>query len=175
MSELEYVGFWSRVWATVLDSLLIMLVTSPVLYAIYGGKPSALELSFAGAADFLVSCVLPAAAVVWFWINKQGTPGKMAIGARVVDATTGKSLTLRQSIGRYLAYFVSIIPFGLGLVWVGFDGRKQGWHDKLANTVVVRQRPVVLLGLRIFWWTARLNTGVPTVHPSAFPVDATRF
>jgi len=26
----------------------------------------------------------------------------------------------------------------LGLVWVAFDRRKQGWHDKLAGTVVIR-------------------------------------
>ena len=46
--------------------------------------------------------------------------------------------TLTQLVIRYLGYFVSTIPLGLGLLWVGFDRRKQGWHDKMANTVVVR-------------------------------------
>jgi uncharacterized RDD family membrane protein YckC len=41
-------------------------------------------------------------------------------------------------VGRYLGYFVSTIPFGLGLFWIGWDKRKQGWHDKLAGTVVIR-------------------------------------
>jgi uncharacterized RDD family membrane protein YckC len=41
-------------------------------------------------------------------------------------------------VGRYFAYFVSTIPFCLGFLWVAFDKRKQGWHDKLAHTVVVR-------------------------------------
>ena len=41
---------------------------------------------------------------------------------------------------RYLGYYVSAIPFGLGLLWVAFDPRKQGWHDKMAGTVVVRRR-----------------------------------
>ena len=63
----------------------------------------------------------------------------MAISARVVDAKTGGRLTVGQSIGRYLGYFVSTIPFGLGLLWVAFDPKKQGWHDKLAGTVVVRK------------------------------------
>jgi uncharacterized RDD family membrane protein YckC len=36
-------------------------------------------------------------------------------------------------IVRYLGYFVSSIPFGLGLFWVAFDARKQGWHDKMAR------------------------------------------
>ena len=48
--------------------------------------------------------------------------------------------TLRQLVIRYLGYYVSTIPLGLGLIWVAFDARKQGWHDKMAGTVVVRSR-----------------------------------
>ena len=62
------------------------------------------------------------------------------LGAEVVDAKTGAALSVRQSIGRYLGYYVSILPLLLGLVWVAFDPRKQGWHDKLAGTVVVRAK-----------------------------------
>ena len=45
-----------------------------------------------------------------------------------------------QLIGRYLGYYVSTIPLMLGFLWVAFDARKQGWHDKMANTVVIRKR-----------------------------------
>lgn len=55
-------------------------------------------------------------------------------------ARVGASLIDSVLIGRYLAYYVSLIPFGLGFIWVAFDGRKQGWHDKLAGTVVVRKK-----------------------------------
>jgi len=71
---------------------------------------------------------------------RQATPGKMAIGARVVDATTGQAPSTRQLVIRYLGYYVSTIPLMLGLIWVAFDPRKQGWHDKLAGTVVVRSK-----------------------------------
>jgi uncharacterized RDD family membrane protein YckC len=64
----------------------------------------------------------------------------MLVSARVVDAKTGNSLSVGQSIGRYLAYFVSTIPLCLGFLWIAFDPRKQGWHDKLAGTVVVRSK-----------------------------------
>jgi uncharacterized RDD family membrane protein YckC len=64
----------------------------------------------------------------------------MAFGARVVDAQTGARLTTGQSIGRYLGYYVSIFSLGLGFAWVAVDPRKQGWHDKLAGTVVIRPR-----------------------------------
>jgi uncharacterized RDD family membrane protein YckC len=86
----------------------------------------------------LISWVLPAVLVIWFWRARQATPGKMVFSARIVDATTGAPPSFGQSVGRYLGYFVSTIPFGLGLLWVAFDPRKQGWHDKLAGTVVVR-------------------------------------
>jgi uncharacterized RDD family membrane protein YckC len=82
---------------------------------------------------------------------KSATPGKMAIGAKIVDATTGAAPTTPQLLLRYLGYFVSVFPACLGLVWVGFDRRKQGWHDKIAGTVVVRphrvgQEPVRFTG-----------------------------
>jgi uncharacterized RDD family membrane protein YckC len=90
--------------------------------------------------EFLISWVAPAIAVVVFWTYKQATPGKLAVSAKIVDARTGGPLSVGQSIGRYLAYFVSTLPLCLGLIWVAFDKKKQGWHDKLAGTVVIRER-----------------------------------
>jgi uncharacterized RDD family membrane protein YckC len=128
--------------ASLIDTVLVLCVTLPLLFTIHGW--SYLDVSkrgsIAGGADFLLTWAAPAAAVVAFWLYRQATPGKMALSLRVVDATTGNTLTVGQSIGRYLGYFVSTIPFGLGLVWVAFDPKKQGWHDKLAGTVVVRAR-----------------------------------
>lgn len=139
-SDFEYAGFWIRVGATLVDTLLIMAITFPLLVLIYGWKYLGSESLVAGPADFLISWVLPAAGAVWFWTRKQATPGKMALSLHVVDADSGAALSVGQSIGRYLAYFVSMIPFGLGLIWVGFDSRKQGWHDKLARSVVIRAK-----------------------------------
>lgn len=70
--KMEYVAFWKRVIASLIDTLIIAIFTLPLLWAF--ARP---------------------------------------------------------------AYFVSIIPLCLGLIWVGIDRRKQGWHDKLTNTVVV--------------------------------------
>ena len=81
---------------------------------------------------------MPAVGVILFWLYKQATPGKMAVAARVVDARTGNPISVGQAVGRYLAYFVATLPLFLGLIWVAFDPRKQGWHDKLAGTVVIR-------------------------------------
>jgi uncharacterized RDD family membrane protein YckC len=140
--DLEYVGFWARVGAALIDSVLVLIVTVPLLVAIYGrayfgGQQKGF---IAGPADFLISWVAPAVAAIAFWLYMQATPGKMAVSARVVDASTGNTLSVGQSVGRYLAYFVSILPLGIGLLWVAFDSRKQGWHDKLAGTVVVRPK-----------------------------------
>lgn len=139
---LEYAGFWVRVGASLIDTVLVVCLTYPLLIAIYGWSyfDSSQTGLIAGAADVLVSWIAPAVAVIAFWLLKQGTPGKLALSLRVVDAKTSNTLTIGQSIGRYLGYFVSIVPLGLGLIWVAFDPRKQGWHDKLAGTVVVRAR-----------------------------------
>jgi len=137
-----YAGFWIRVWAAMVDSILILLLSFPLLIWVYGWAYFDLENTalVAGPADFVITWILPAIAVVVFWITRQATPGKMIISAKVVDATSGNALSTGQCIGRYLAYFVASIPLGLGIIWVAFDKRKQGWHDKLAGTVVVRHR-----------------------------------
>lgn len=138
--KVEYAGFWIRTLATIIDSVLIMLITFPPLVYIYGWAYFDVEQTgfIAGSADFLISWVLPSIAVILFWIKKQATPGKMVVGVKVVDAITGNTISVGQAIGRYLAYFVSLLPLGLGFIWIAFDNKKQGWHDKLAGTVVVR-------------------------------------
>ncbi len=141
-SEVEYAGFWIRLGAVLIDAVLIIAITYPVLYAIYGDEYFAEEKAsfIAGPADVLISWVLPAVASIVFWRSKQATPGKMALSLRIVDARTGKTLSVGQSIGRYLGYFVSTLPLGLGFIWIGFDARKQGWHDKLSGAVVIRSK-----------------------------------
>jgi uncharacterized RDD family membrane protein YckC len=136
--ELEYVGFWLRVVAALIDTVLLLIVCLPLVSLVYGEDYWTSPEMLQGPADFLINWVLPAIAVVLFWIYRQATPGKMAVGARIVDARTGGKPSSGQLVGRYLAYYLSILPLMLGIFWVGWDRRKQGFHDKLAGTVVVR-------------------------------------
>ena len=139
--EVEYAGFWIRVGAAFIDSILMLIIFIPLLLWIYGGE-ELLERSQTGdfgATYYLITYVLPAVAVILFWIARQATPGKMALSLRIVDAKTLGPLGKGQAIGRYLAYYLSSIPLGLGLLWVAFDSHKQGWHDKLAGTFVIRK------------------------------------
>jgi uncharacterized RDD family membrane protein YckC len=139
--NVDYAGFWVRVGAAIIDSILMMIIFIPLLLWIYGGEEliQRAQTGEWGVTYYLITYVLPAAAVIAFWIARQATPGKMALSLRIVDAKTLGPLSKGQAIGRYLAYYVSSIPLGLGLLWVAFDGRKQGWHDKLAGTFVIRK------------------------------------
>ncbi|MEC5218436.1 putative RDD family membrane protein YckC [Actimicrobium sp. GrIS 1.19] len=139
-TELEYTGFWLRVWASIIDTILISFVIFPLLFAVFGKERLASGVMLSGASNLLFSYLLPALIVLVFWSTKQATPGKMVIGARIVDAKTGGAPSFAQQLIRYVGYFISAIPFCLGFIWVGFDKRKQGWHDKLAGTVVVRTK-----------------------------------
>ena len=137
---LEYVGFWPRVGATILDVLLEGLITTPLIVLCYGRTYWSNTSICLGPVDFLLSYVFPMLVTISFWLWKQATPGKIAIQSKIVDAKTGKKPSIAQCFIRYVAYFLSILPLGLGLFWVIFDPRKQGWHDKLAGTVVVRPK-----------------------------------
>ena len=95
-----------------------------------------------GSFDFIINYVFPTIAVILLWKYYQATPGKMIFKATIVDARTGGKPSLRQLIIRYLGYIISTIPLCLGIFWVAFDKKKQGFHDKLANTVVVQPKVI---------------------------------
>ena len=138
--EFEYVGFWARVGASLVDSVLLLVIIVPILVGIYGWAYFDAEALIQGPADFLLSWIFPAVLIILFWLKRQATPGKDAVSAMIVDAKTGEPPTTTQLVIRYLGYYVSTIPLVLGLIWVAFDARKQGWHDKMAGTVVIRRK-----------------------------------
>ncbi len=76
-------------------------------------------------------------AVLLFWASRQATPGKLALGLRLVDARTGGAPPFGRLVARYLGYALSGLPLGLGYLWMLWDPRRQTWHDKLGATLVV--------------------------------------
>lgn len=87
---------------------------------------------------FVVLAAAMQCAFFWmFWTRKGATPGKLLLGIRVVDATTGMLPSHGQALKRLAGYLVNNLLWSLGYLWVAVDSRKQGWHDKLAGTVVV--------------------------------------
>jgi len=137
--EVTYGGFWRRLGATIIDSVIMMAITVPLLWWIYGSEALLSEDTLiAGPADILISYVFPIVATVLFWKYRAATPGKIILGLRIVDAKNFGPITTGQAIGRYFAYFVSTIVLFIGFIVVAFDSRKQGWHDQLAGTVVIR-------------------------------------
>lgn len=138
--EIEYAGFWTRTGASIIDSLLYILLTIPLfIFLFWQADPIHDEKLVPESVNFLISWVLPTIITLSFWIYKQATPGKMAISAKIVDATTGQMPTTSQLVLRYVGYFVSMLPLFLGYIWVAFDKRKQGFHDKIAGTVVIKK------------------------------------
>jgi len=72
-----------------------------------------------------------------FWHFFGATPGKLLCHLRVVDAKTGKNARGMQALLRALSYIISGAVFGLGFLWVGLNKKKRGWHDLIADTLVV--------------------------------------
>lgn len=136
-SSQEYIGFWLRLWASVIDTLWLTIIIFPLLFLVYGKDYLSLPSAQIGFWYYLFVWILPAVAIILFWFFRESTPGKMLIGAKIIDNETRGKLQGWQLVIRYLGYFISAIALGLGFVWIAVDDKKQGWHDKLANTVVV--------------------------------------
>ncbi|WP_373752989.1 RDD family protein [Neisseria weixii] len=142
---MNYAGFWRRTAASLIDGLILAVITLVALYMIYGEEyftyvpeDGNFFVSF-GFADIFLNYIFPIVFTLFFWLKCAATPGKMALGLKVVDVNTGENINIRQSVIRYVGYFVAMIPLCLGIFWVGFDKRKQGWHDKMAGTAVVHK------------------------------------
>ena len=138
MDGKEYAGFWIRFGAMLIDLVVMIIVLYIPLTIIYGEEYWIGEQFIYGFWDVILGYIVPIVVTIWFWLRYKGTPGKMATKLRIVDAATGNKMTTGQAIGRYFAYTIAILPLCLGLIWVGIDKKKQGWHDKLAGTVVIR-------------------------------------
>ena len=137
ISAYQYAGFWIRFVASFIDSILSMLILGPIFYALYGVEYFTGQASM-GAVSTLINYVGPAIVVILFWVYKSATPGKMICGIKIVDEATGSNPKVGQSILRYVGYYVSAIVLLLGFFWVIWDSKKQGWHDKIAGTVVIK-------------------------------------
>ncbi|HGB3470251.1 TPA: RDD family protein [Salmonella enterica subsp. diarizonae serovar 61:l,v:z35] len=121
-----------------MDSIIFALVSLPVLLMFYGTDYFDSTGLFLGPADVVINLVLPVLLTVVLWRWLQATPGKMGLRLRVVDAQSGQAAGTGQYIVRWLGYMLSALPVGLGFLWTAFDRRKQGWHDKITGTVLVR-------------------------------------
>jgi uncharacterized RDD family membrane protein YckC len=84
-----------------------------------------------------IAFVISVSYFVYFW-GTGSTPGMRLFHLRVADATTGAPIGFGRAALRYLGYIISVLICYIGLIWAAFDGRKQGWHDKIANTVVLQ-------------------------------------
>ncbi len=71
------------------------------------------------------------------WFFWAATPGKWLLRLRIEDEKTGAPISEKQIYLRLLGYVVSAVPLFAGFFWISFNKRRQGWHDKLAGTVVV--------------------------------------
>jgi uncharacterized RDD family membrane protein YckC len=140
-SEPRYAGFWLRLGASVIDIIVLVAIIAPIEIAFYGREYPALAMAGQTlAVDFWTQLVLPLLAMILLWRYRAATPGLMLLSAKIVDAetlvpaTVGK-LTLRAVVLLLMWMFVISL---IGVLWIAFDRRKQGWHDKAAGTVVVR-------------------------------------
>ncbi len=145
-SPVRYAGFWRRLGADIVDNIILFPLlsgTMPALTAVRAGMTAdelvrqLVRALAAHAGAQLLALVVGVAYSVFFWMRYLGTPGKLLFRCRVVDADTHAALTFSQSLLRSLGYIVSTLPCMLGFLWIAWDPRKQGFHDKIAGSVVL--------------------------------------
>lgn len=133
--KLNYAGFWIRVAAAIIDSILMYIVFFGAAFLFADGLSSFATTGM----SITLQLIFAAAGILYFAgmesSSRQATLGKMAVGIKVGNAQGGQ-LSFGNAIGRYFAKIVSAIILYIGFMMVGWDKKKQGLHDKLASTYV---------------------------------------
>jgi uncharacterized RDD family membrane protein YckC len=122
-------GFWERMSAAFLDMVAVVLITR-IMH-----RPFEFMLSFPGGPPVFLIVALAYFVGLWAW--KGTTIGGAVLKLQVVRHDGGP-LTFLVALVRGLAAAFSAVVFFLGFFWIGWDREKQGWHDKISGTVVVR-------------------------------------
>ena len=129
MKNPVFIGFWARFGAALLD-LLILGVPSLIIGGILW-YATGLQSMY-----YLLQLAIVALTVYMDGI-KGGTPGKLILNMRIVNEKGG-FIGIPAAILRYIGKVLSTLILLIGLFMIGWDSRKQGLHDKIANTFVIR-------------------------------------
>ena len=137
-----FASYGSRFWGYFLDSLILGLGLG-VVFAIVAFVAGSLANDAPAIAGILLFISWLAIIVgsfwyfVHYWTRTGQTPGQKIAGVRVVRLD-GQPMTVGSSILRVLGYSINGSILALGWLWPLWDDKKQGWHDKMAGTVVVQ-------------------------------------
>jgi uncharacterized RDD family membrane protein YckC len=134
----HYAGFWVRFLAFVLDAIVLGVLTA-ALSPLTGPQVTFTNNEFEWhATGNAVSTLVGLVYFIGFWAWRGQTVGMMPFNMQVVGVVDGQKIDVVRGLLRYVGYIISAIPLLLGFIWAAFDARKQGWHDKIAATVVIR-------------------------------------
>jgi uncharacterized RDD family membrane protein YckC len=143
--RVTYEGFGRRMLAGVIDcALAFLLIAFLVLlrFAVEGSRPSPSELtaelsglSFHGLWLLAMVC----SAQILFWRFLSATPGMLLMGCEVVRADNARSLSMLRSLVRCAGLWLGLACLGVGVLWIIWDPRQQGLHDKLVGSVVIKE------------------------------------
>lgn len=125
-ATLSRAGFWVRLGASLLDFILLWIVTGVSSMVFHGWLTPGGSLPF----WFAVYCVA-------MWATKGTTIGGIICGLKVVRLDD-RPIDWGVAAVRGLGGFLSLVVAGLGFIWVAFDDERQSWHDKIAGTTIVK-------------------------------------
>lgn len=134
-------GFFSRLEAFIIDLLLILIASLTgvamigLIIRFFLRPLFDLNLHLARYSTLVASIIL-VGYYMFFWALLGSTPGKLLLGLKITRRD-GRRLGLGRAIIRFIGYWISAIPLFLGFIWILFDRRREGWHDKLAGTHVI--------------------------------------
>ncbi len=144
-----YAGFVTRLVAFVIDRAIVGLCAAVAVAAIdyvlnafeINRLLGFFDLGWQGMAILSAGVYLLLSIIydIGFWMLAGQTPGKRVMGLRIVR-TNGTRVRAGNAVRREVGYVISGLLF-LGYLWILFDNRRQGFHDKLAGTIVVYSWP----------------------------------
>ena len=131
----SYGGFWIRLVAYILDVIVLGIPIAILRFALSPSDPSSGHPTLV----FVPTVVIEVAYFAGFWSSEwQATLGQKICGLRVVSATDFGKISFGRALGRFFAMILSGLIFCIGFLMIAFTERKQGLHDMIAGTYVIK-------------------------------------
>ena len=140
MKPVGTAGFGIRTLAYLVDAILLSFVGGAFPYLVISTSSTApvnagQQATASSGGSVLVSLIY--FVIFWSWIGGGRTLGMRLFKLRVVRERDWAPLSVWNAVVRWLGLWLSFALCFIGVIWVAFDQRHQGWHDKLARTLVV--------------------------------------
>lgn len=136
--QYQYASFLLRIFSMIMDGIFLFIIA--MIFMKYANSEQLDWISNNVELFQILSCIFITLYMLLFLLTMGGTPAKIGLNIKIIDAKTGEKLAFKKTIIRYILSFISSGVFFIGYIWILFDKKNQSLHDKIVGSYVIKSK-----------------------------------